>query len=416
MLRKAMVTAATIVALLSSGHVNGEEPSEKVDAETKAPPKHLQLVSAEKERALRSQLPVVEDGAIQEILDDARLILYTEKEMPKAYQDWSGDLQGVHSPSYNISANNSEPFGNGNREFPWGTPAGTHRTKGVESFRFLWLPMDEEGNVRPIVWFKHHLSQSVRKGYAWRFPVGTVFGEVLMIKGPDGKKHTFELRVRIREFDNWAVDAFRPFRSAEELAFAIRNRRPDFDQSSSLAKLVSHLESPVELVSHRLANRHPGKVFRQSMGVDELPALGDDALVAELLDETVFKSCLGGTWRRGTNGVATCAPTTKAAFHIVPANYDAGFVEVDRVSCIRCHESVNQHVRRFEAGRDWYGRIRGSDGIFSFHPFSLDSISYNGYGGGVRMRRELIDAGLLVKFDKQKHPHEIYHTISHLKE
>ena len=37
-------------------------------------------------------------------------MLYTEAEMPPAYQDWRGDLQGVHSPSYNISANGSEPF------------------------------------------------------------------------------------------------------------------------------------------------------------------------------------------------------------------------------------------------------------------------------------------------------------------
>ena len=415
------------VLLMISGLARGDEPqpaeTKKKPAqaeprtETADVPKPLKLVSPERERWLRQHLPVVDDGAIQEILDDARLILYTDREMPPAYQDWSGDLQGVHSPSYNISANDAEPYGNGNREFPWGAPAGTHRTRGVESFRFLWLPLDEAGNVRPIVWFRKRLSDSVRKGYAWRFPVGAVVGEVLMLRGPDGKRYTFEMRVRIREYDNWAVNVFRPFPTADDLARAIRHRRPQWADSPSLARLVRHLEQPIELVSHRLEDRHPGKrVFSQSMGVDELPAIDDDALVIELLTETVFKSALGATWRDGTNGVWTCAPTTKAAFHIVPANYDAGFLEVDRVSCMRCHNTVNQHVRRFEPGRDWYGRIRGSDGIFSFHPFAPEVISYNGYGGPVRLRRELVEAGILVRYDKQKHPHAIYHTISYLKE
>ena len=42
--------------------------------------------------------------------------------MPPAYQDWSGGLDGLHSPFYNISAVRSEPIGNANREFPWGSP------------------------------------------------------------------------------------------------------------------------------------------------------------------------------------------------------------------------------------------------------------------------------------------------------
>ena len=80
---------------------------------------------------------------MQAIFDDP-FILYTDREMPKAYQFWNGQMPGVHRASYNISANGSEPFGNGNREFPWGTPAGTHRAKNVWTFRFLRLPRDEQ--------------------------------------------------------------------------------------------------------------------------------------------------------------------------------------------------------------------------------------------------------------------------------
>jgi hypothetical protein len=114
-------------------------------------------------------------------------------------------------------------------------------------------------------------------------------------------------------------------------------------------------------------------------------------------------------WRRGANGAATHAPTTSASFHIVPANYDAGFIEVERASCARCHSTVGMHVRNFDYSRDWYGRIRGSDGIFSFHPFSPGSISGNGFGAGVSLRSELIGAGILAHYDSRLHPRSLYH-------
>jgi hypothetical protein len=129
------------------------------------------------------------------------------------------------------------------------------------------------------------------------------------------------------------------------------------------------------------------------------------------LDQTTFKSCLGTHWREGQGAAVNAAPTTRADFHVVPANYDAGFVEVDRQSCQRCHETVGQHVSRFQFGRDWYGRIRGSDGIFSFHPFEPGSVSYNGYGQPVQMRQELVAAGLLERYDPARHPSALYHEL-----
>ena len=87
----------------------------------------------------------------------------------------------------------------------------------------------------------------------------------------------------------------------------------------------------------------------------------------------------------------------------MPAKYDAGFVEVDRASCMRCHKTVNQPVDKFQSGRDWYGRIRGSDGIFSFHPFDPSSLSGNGYPVPVRMRDELVSAGVIERYDAKKH-------------
>ncbi len=369
------------------------------------------LTSESRDRQLRRLLPRVDDPQLQAVLDDPALVIYTDQEMPKAYQVWDGQLQGVHSASYNISANGSEPFGNGNREFPWSGPAGTHRTHNVSSFRFLWLPLDEHGRRRPVVWFRKHHPGDSTTGYAWTFPVGAIVGEVLVMKSPQGHGHTFELRTRKREYAEWAVDVYRPFPTPEALAERVKQLESNWQEQPSLVKLVSHLESRGPFRTATLVDSHPQPAFRQRAVVDELPAIDNDKLVARLLSQTTFKSCLGTRWRETQGTVVSSAPTTRDNFHVIPANYDAGFVEVDRQSCQRCHDTVGQHVNRFDYGRDWYGRIRGSDGIFSFHPFEPSSLSYNGFGSSVRIRGELVSSGLLERFDAARHPEKIYQEL-----
>jgi len=376
----------------------------------------VRLVAEKHERNLRRLLPRVEDERVQEILDDPQLILYTDQEMPKAYQFLDGMMPGIHRVSYNISANGSEPFGNGNREFPWATPAGAHRSKNVSSFRFLRLPVDDKGKVIPIVWFHAPSKTNGQMTYGWRFPVGSVLGEVLLMRGPDGYDYCFELRVRFREQSDWDVDAFRPFPRAADLAERLKELRPGWGEDQKLVAFMDQLEPPAKLPQLTLTDYHPRKSFKQKMGIHELPSLNDEALVRELLTQTTFKSASGESWMTAEGGEVTAAPTTKAPFHIVPANYDAGFVAVDRLSCMRCHETVNQPVDKFQAGRDWYGRIRGSDGIFSFHPFDPSCISDNGYGRPVQMRKELVAAGVLVRYDATKHDKLRYAQVPHLVE
>ena len=377
----------------------------------------FRLMSSQRDTLYRGYLPRVDEASITRLLESPKLILYTEREMPVAYQDWSSGLPGVHSPSYNISANRSEPHGNGNREFPWSDPAGTHRCSNVRAFRFLHLPEDETGQTHPIVWFRKSLRHAGSLGYAWRYPVGTTFGEVLQARSPKGNWYTFELRLRMRELDDWAVDVFRPFPTAADLADAIKERRPQWHDNKSLAALVGHLESPVNLKRKSLSNSHPFQsVFRQTMGVDQLPPVKDDSLVADLLKETPFRSALDTAWRSDKEGDWTAAPTTAARFHVIPAKYDAGFIKVERGSCMRCHKTVNHSVQDFEPGRDWYGRIRGSDGIFSFHPFSSGSVSHNGTSVSVSMNGKLTAAGLVQRYSSTKHPKSVYNSIRQLVE
>jgi len=369
------------------------------------------LTSESRDRQFRRLLPKVEDPQLQTVLNDPALLIYTEQEMPKAYQVWDGQLQGVHHANYNISANGSEPFGNGNREFPWAGPAGTHRTHNVSTFRFLWLPSDTSGKKLPVVWFRKHLPGDSSTGYAWIFPVGTVIGEVLVMRSPAGHGYTFELRTRKREVGEWAVDVYRPFPTPAALAERVRELEPAWEQQPKLVALMKHLETQGPFRTATLVDQHPTTTFRQKAIVDELPPVDNDKLVAKLLNETTFKSCLGTRWRESLSSMVTSAPTTRDNFHIVPANYDAGFVEVDRQSCQRCHDTVGQHVDRFDYSRDWYGRIRGSDGIFSFHPFEPGSLSFNGFGQSVQMRSELVSSGMLERFDPARHSRKLYQEL-----
>lgn len=379
--------------------------AEPAKPEPPAPP--VKLVHAARETELRRFLPKVADSDVQAMLDDPRLVFYTDQEIPKAYQFFDGAFPGVHAVSYNISANNSEPFGNGNIEFPWGTPAGTHRSPGVTTFRFFLLPKDENGQTRPVAWF-----QPPDGSYSWIFPIGTVFGEVLGVPGSDGKNYTFELRTRRRETGDWTVDVFRPFPTSAHLVDRIKELAPEWKSRDNLVKFISHLEGPQKLPVLVLADQQPaGRPFVQQAGVDTLPSLEDDALVAKLLLTTTFRSAHGKVWRRGSDGVTTAAPTTQASFHVVPKYYDAGFVEVDQVSCMRCHSTVSKSVDNFNSGRDWYGKVRGSDGIFSFHPFEPSSISYHGYSQQVQMRGEFVKGKLLERFDPARHPNRVYHTL-----
>src|SRR5690606_37832001 len=154
-------------------------------------------------------------------------------------------------------------------------------------------------------------------------------GEVLMMTSPQGEQVPFELRVRIRESDDWDVNAFRPFPTAEDLAERVEELRPQWQEQPPLRRLVTHLRQPLRLTVGRLTSRHPLRTaFSQRMGIDTLPPVNDDQLITRLLKETTFRSALGEDWREGTNGVRTAAPTTLASYHIVPANYDGGFIDV----------------------------------------------------------------------------------------
>ncbi len=371
-----------------------------------------QLVSHEREAALRALLPAVDEPEMQSVLHDSKLLVYTEREMPKAYQH----AGGVHSPYYNIAAN-PDTAGNANNEFPWKDPAGLDRSRGVPMHRFVYLPRRPDGTRWPVIWWQARLpnfpgaAESDDVVIRWRFPVGAVVGEVLCVVGPDGRPRPFELRTRTREANAWAIEVYRPYPSPEALVAKIRELRPPSPERDALiAEVLRPIGSKLTIADSQPRRR----VFKQTAGVDVLPAM-DAALVSELLDQVTFSAVSGRPWKVAGE-LESHAPTSTAQYGIVPANYDGHAVPVNPQSCTRCHETTLRHAEEFAINRgspgpgfrEWYGRIRGSDGIFSFHPFEPRSISTNGASLGVEIRASLVQGGVVAQRDLQKHPSSVY--------
>lgn len=341
-----------------------------------------QLVDAQTRQSYIDSLPRIADTELAEKLTDHRVLWYTEDEIPRAYQ-FQG---GVHSAYYNISVFDPLGHGNANREFPWDHPGGilssaSRVTEGRYGVHGIWLPPG-----KPIVYFRE------RDAWHWLFPVDAVVFELLALHH-NGRQYPWQIRVRVRERDAWGVDLLAPFGSLQELVARCQELRPGqtFDQLAS---------SPI---TERTVSdtKHPRRAFPTvAMRLHELPELPTD-LVAELLTSTPFESMLGAPWH----------PTTASPFHIVPAMNRSGIVGGDRESCMRCHEHTNLSVDVFHASRDWYGNVRGSDGIFSFHPFGRSCISPNGMNRAVSFSHALTRAGVIAPLNRARHGPETYSRI-----
>lgn len=289
---------------------------------------------------------------------DESVRYYTELDQPRAYQFGIGEM-GFHDPNHNIAAN-PDPFGNANKEFPWNTAGGMDNAKDAYGVKFLRLP-----GKPVIVWQQNGV-------WRWRFPKGTAIGEMLIQRCPDGKDRPFEVRIRHRQDREWSVEIYRPFANPAELAEAIRAIRPQWRSEPQLAQSLERLLTPANLrtVSFRDGNANPA--VRLEYSRDELPPLPAD-VVSDLLDRIEFQDVTGAAWRG-----EDCFAPTASGYSIVPAGYAGHAIGADNESCRKCHNTTGREARSFTQNREWYGRVRGADGIFSFGPFRPTCISHNG--------------------------------------
>jgi hypothetical protein len=354
-----------------------------------------QLVSADKERLLRAMLPPVSDARLERAFSDERLLLYTDDEIPPAYQRGGRFVRVQNGVGTD-----------GNFRFPWATPGGMQRVSGCSTFKFISLPykLDPvERDLRPerwpIVYMQAKLDRTrdqQANSIAWTFPVGTIVGEVLALPGPDGTQYPFEVRVRTREVDDWDVEIYRPFPTAESLAEGI----------AYLGGTVpASLEVDSTLPIRRLRDSDNDRpILNGKSGVFNLPKLPPQ-LVHDLLTQATFEPVLSETFGRFKGSAV--APSNAAGFNIVPPKYDGAFIGNTREDCAQCHETVGAAQVRFD--NDWNGHVKGSDGIFSFRPGTTDQ------QGRFIPRRELVEAGVVARFDSTIHPSSVYSPIPKLR-
>ncbi|MCA9607611.1 MAG: hypothetical protein KC619_18515, partial [Myxococcales bacterium] len=303
--------------------------------------------------------------------------------------------------------------------FPFGRPTGSHE-RDVVPVDFWQLPRDEAGALRPVVYWQRDPNGYTHR-VEWLFPVGTVLGEVLFLIDESGERHCFEIRVRIRELDGWRNDVFRPFPRATDLADALehtRTERPEWVASSEIDALVAHLRDPSTLRSAQLGATHfPGAFPTIDGAEDVLPGLSDDSILREVLARTPFRSARGAVWKE-QGSLRAYAPTTDAEMHVVPRDYAGGFLPVDDETCARCHRDAGRPFRDWYDNILAYGELWGEDEAFSWHPFSTGRF-VDPSSGAVRefnydnreMRPELLSSGVLVHYDRARHPATRYRAI-----
>ena len=297
--------------------------------------------------AMGQDLPKSTDGKLQIYQKEAKFYNYSP-----AYQlrDSNSGIIGIHSPDYNISALKPvERFGNPNKEFPWAHPAMTSGETKTLKFIHKGVGIDIKwGRRESMIGSSGIRYQSAENFYTWTFAPGTTFGEVLMFD--DGT--VWEVRTRTKgENGKWHPQVYRPFRTAIELGIQIDNESIEF--GSIEAESISGSTEKFSGYEYKLPKIQGAK---------------------QLLKSTVFKPVLGIPWLEVGNKTIH----GYKGGGLTPDNYRGGLLEVNSKNCMRCHSDVGKHANDLNQNRDWYGHVRGSDGIFSWHPFTEGSISPSG--------------------------------------
>jgi hypothetical protein len=330
-------------------------------------------------------MPKVDNEELQKALNDPAMIVYDETVLRRAYE-----FNGVfHDAYYNISAGQPrEPFGNGNREYPWATTAGTDTCDNIKVVKLLSLPRKDNGDLKKIV--THPGTNTVN---GWTYPHGTFLCEVLCMER-DGQLQPFEIRVRKREESRFIPEIYRPCRTANELA--VLAEKMNYPEVVAFCKN----EKTLEAVNYKDVQHG---IFDQDGNIDVLPDL-PKPLVDHILTKMSFKPSLGYEWK-GDCACPTVATNTSGFY---PAGYAAHNLRGD--SCIKCHSTAGQSVDNFNRGvfRDWYGHIRGSDHTFSFHPIDNNTVS----GNGVNQRFGYQWLAYIEQFDANVHTPADYSQIT----
>jgi len=370
------------------------------------------IIDATQLAAYRAALPVVAYKRLQDIFDDPTTFWYDKATMIPSYQDSVGD--GSYTPigarpnsrAHNIIVPEGRRLFTADGEhwsFPFGVTAGTENVPNRHVLNFLSLPKDS-GDVLPVVYETSDDNRALGglglHKWTWMFPKGTTVGEIMFLEEA-GDLYPVEVRIRTRYLSAWATNVYRPFPTAERLAETVRASRPGWASQADLQALVTHLEDSTTIEPKTIPSPAFDDLVVLDGYIDEIPTISDSALVRELLTTTPFVSAYGLSWKARGLEVAFAASTT-STFNVVPANYDAGLIEVREQSCVRCHRDAGRAINDFEPRAILYGDIWGEDRIFSFHPWDQDRFRiFNNENRQVRPA--LASGGIVVRYDAARH-------------
>jgi hypothetical protein len=328
------------------------------------------LIPPQKLAVIKAALPQVGHPGLANILKDSQTLWYDEDVMTPSYQDSVGASSNSRWPDL-VAGSESVITGMHDRirhrwQFPFATTAGTDESTNLQVENFAFFPQ-VNGQVKTVN-ITTVIRNANRPEWTWTYQPGTVFGEVIFIVD-DGRILPVEIRTRTRYAPGWAMNVFRPFPRASDLAARIKQLRPNWQSAVNLKNMIDFLADTTTLRPASLrAVAGIASTFQQDGYLDRLPDFGDDQLVRELLTTTTFSSAYGRVWKEN-GGQKAYAPTTSSRLSIVPTNYTIGVVEVTDDSCMRCHKETGRLVSDFYFDLYLYGEIWGKDGIFSFHPY-----------------------------------------------
>lgn len=313
---------------------------------------------------VKASLPPVE--GLEEVFTDQWTLWYDESVIPRAMQfGANSDPCHVHDGYHFFNSDGAST--NPNLEFPWRVGGGMDRSD-VTVAKFFWHPQH-----KPVVYYPSVRTTPFNRQAAvdWTFPIDSVVGEVLAIRR-NGYSYPFEIRVLRREESNWSPEVYRQFNTPKDLADAIW--REGFEQQ---AYVVGNLPIEQGVFIDRF---HPRPAVTLTFRQAEVPSL----------PETLAERLL----RHPLREVFEPLELTSRHTQIIPKDYGGSHVGMGVDDCMKCHVHVAKHATEFDRpGRDWYGYIRGSDRIFSFHPFANSSIATNGTDLPIRFSQKLTASG-----------------------
>jgi len=371
----------------------------------------IDLMPPERLAELAARAPCVPPGALRDALESPRTLWYDKRSLTPGYQDSFGD--NIDTPigmrpntidpeliDLAVPGGHAQIFqAIGLFQFPFGNPIGSQDSVVAVDF---WQPPAGW----PVVYWRRDPNGYTHR-VEWMFPKDTLFGELLFLQTDDAL-FPFEIRTRTRTLAGWAVDVYRPFPRATDLADAL-------DHARALPDLAARLRDPTAVEPFTASGTHfPGAFPPRSASIDRLPGLtgADSDLVHGLLLATPFTSARAVPWKPGAWAAGAVDSGT-----IVPRGYNAAAIEVSETSCDTCHRDAGRPFRTWYENILAYGELWGGDETFTWHPFT--QAKFVNAAGEVQnfnhdnreIRADLTAAGLVAPYSPSQHPASIYKRI-----